>query len=272
MEVLLSSGQFINFLKKLKIQMIKRFIDCSLLRMYTANHLLNIKGKVYELLSNICPSHGYIHAITVMTHCEKASQYLDPKTKFLVTVAGLLHDVDDKKFFPKNDNYQNLILAMQGFDSDDIKLVKEMVGYVSCSVNGNTIPERAIENPWLLYPRHADRLEAIGKIGIARCYKYTKSNNTPLFLESTPRPQNEDDLWTNIATETRYQNYKGNSKSFIDHFYDKLLRVYSVDTQNSYFEGIKKEQTQILIDFVLEFGRIGTLNVEELEQMVNELL
>jgi hypothetical protein len=37
-----------------------------------------------------------------------------------------------------------------------------MVSYVSCSSNKDKVPARCINYPWLLYPRHADRLEAMG--------------------------------------------------------------------------------------------------------------
>jgi hypothetical protein len=46
----------------------------------------------------------------------------------------------------------------------------EMISYVSASANGNRVPERAESEPYLLWPRWCDRLEAIGPIGAVRCY------------------------------------------------------------------------------------------------------
>lgn len=45
-----------------------------------------------------------------------------------------------------------------------------MINYVSASSNGNSVPERATANPELLWVRFSDRLEAIGTIGIVRCF------------------------------------------------------------------------------------------------------
>jgi hypothetical protein len=63
-----------------------------------------------------------------------------------------------------------------------------MINLVSASKNGNNIPIDAQYYPELLWPRYADRVEAIGKIGIIRCYLYNMhKTNRPLFVESTPR-------------------------------------------------------------------------------------
>ena len=45
-----------------------------------------------------------------------------------------------------------------------------MIDYVSASKNGNSVPEEALETPEVLWVRFCDRLEAIGTIGVVRCY------------------------------------------------------------------------------------------------------
>ena len=47
-----------------------------------------------------------------------------------------------------------------------------MIACVSCSTNGNDVPPEAVDEPELLWPRWADRLEAVGEVGVARCYVY----------------------------------------------------------------------------------------------------
>lgn len=240
---------------------------------YTDAVLETIKTKIKHILRNICPSHGYSHAIQVWEHCKLASSEadLELKIRFLVQLGGLLHDVDDTKFFPSHTNYENLRSVMVGFDSADTELVIEMVSYVSSSKNGDAVPPRAVANPWLLYPRYADRLEAIGVIGVARCYKYTLSTFAPLYTESTPKATDVNDLWNRIATVERYVAYKGSSNSFIDHFYDKLLRLSGPDTKNRYFESVKANQTQIMVDIVMGFAATGGVDVPMLNDLVSKL-
>jgi hypothetical protein len=74
--------------------------------------------KLEQLLANadVCPSHGIEHAICVMNHAQKALEAITEEITGEITeeiteailLAALLHDADDRKFFPMNDNYQNL--------------------------------------------------------------------------------------------------------------------------------------------------------------------
>ena len=101
-----------------------------------------------------------------------------------------------------------------------------MISYVSFADNGNIIPERARQNPELLWPRYCDRLEALGKGGVIRCWQYNREKREPFFVDSTPRPSSITDLWEKV-TEARYNEYmrKKTSASMLDHYYDKLLHI-----------------------------------------------
>ena len=62
--------------------------------------------------NNVCSSHGIDHAINVMKNAEKAIEQteliIDNKSKECILLAALLHDADDKKFFPNNNNFENI--------------------------------------------------------------------------------------------------------------------------------------------------------------------
>ena len=76
----------------------------------------------------------------------------------------------------------------------------------------------------MLFPRYADRLEAIGLIGVERTLEYTLKKGQPLFLEETAKGKTVDEL-NEIATKERYDSYVSKSVSMFDHFYDKLLHL-----------------------------------------------
>ena len=64
--------------------------------------------------------------------------------------------------------YIKVLTNQPGGDRDDYLLVSQvlqMISYVSASVNGNTVPQPANQDPTLLWPRFCDRLEAIGLTG-----------------------------------------------------------------------------------------------------------
>ena len=221
----------------------------------------------------ICESHGIQHAINVMTHAENACKHVSGLSQMQITAvkfAGLLHDADDKKFFPFNHHYENLRQVLSecfplsaeliGHDSivltsvpDSLSnLVIQMVELVSASKNGDRIPLGIPD--WMLIPRYADRLEAIGKIGIERCWKYTRTSKRPLFLPTTIQCRNEQEIWELAATPEQYALYTGGSESMIDHYYQKLLHIAKRDMGNPYLDNIRKFRQASMIKFVLAFG------------------
>lgn len=217
------------------------------------------------LLSNIfnkhdmAPSHGIDHARRVMKHARLAIAHDDTLRhmyieKLAIVLAALLHDADDRKYFPNNKNYENARSIVQKLCPGIEPLVISMIGYVSTSSNGNSIPAEAIDRPWLLYPRWADRLEAIGWIGIVRAWEYTIETNRPLFTDETPKVQTEHELW-DIATKQRYEEYKGKSASMMDHYYDKLLHICNFNSCNRYFQNESSARLEPLIDMCLAFGQ-----------------
>lgn len=205
----------------------------------------------------ICKSHDFVHAHAVMENA-KSAVINEPLTSFqkeAVILAALLHDADDKKFFPNNKNYENMRKILFDKHHEFVALVMEMIDLVSSSVNG----DRMVEEEWKLIPRYADRLEALGVIGIQRCYDYTKTIKNPLILPSTPCPENINQLW-DIASIERYKQYKGNSSSMIDHYYDKLLRLGDFPINNAPLKQKGSLLINIMAEFVLEFCKFYRKN------------
>jgi uncharacterized protein len=212
-------------------------------------------------------SHGFDHALQVLAHSEKMleceSPVLHPEDALSIKLAALLHDVDDRKLFPNNKNYENANYVLQyilnGQDRIHKKVI-EMINFVSTSTNGNIIDEKSAH--WMLYPRFADRLEAIGPVGVERCLAYTRHLNGPLFFATTPRATTIEELWK-IATPERFSNYlmTKSSLSFIDHFYDKLLHIGTLEAlgnpTNHYLIEEATKRHLHMVDYIINFGRTG---------------
>ena len=237
-----------------------------------------IEGLLQQILeeNNVSPCHGIEHARKVMNHAENALvDYpdLNLNLKYAVLLAALLHDADDGKFFPTHKNYENLISILTICKKSDliIDTVVQMVSLVSSSKNGDTIPNDLVGKEWMLIPRYADRLEAIGFIGIERCYLYNinVTPDSPLYLPTTPRPMTSVEIWFN-ATEERYKKYKGKSDSMIDHYYDKLLRLGLFPISNTYFDAECRVRHLPLINFLLKFGSGEIETKDDVKRYIEE--
>lgn len=231
--------------------------------------LESLKLFVYELMKDHDISgHGYSHCITVLKHAKLALEDikykdLDENIKLAIMCAALLHDVDDYKLFTskiKNENAINFLNRVTN-NSNFINLILEMIDLVSCSKNRNKL----IEPKWKLIPRDCDRLEALGKIGILRCYQYTIIQNRPLFTVNTKRVTTVEEL-NKVATNERFLNYKGNSISMIDHYYDKLLHIHIMASDNEYINKKAEKRYKCMLDFIFYFGKTGEIDIKKIEK------
>jgi len=233
-------------------------------------------------MNDVCSSHGISHAIMVMANAKKCiniennSININNKVFNLskqqiknILLAALLHDADDSKFFPNNLKYENLKLVLEGENENDINEIITMVSLVSSSKNGDRIPDYVIGKEWMLIPRYADRLEAIGMVGITRCFKYGKTINNPLFVSTTPKCLTISDIW-NYATEERYNNYSGKSNSMMDHYFDKLIRLTIFPIRNKYLDYEAQKRRQPLLDFVIYFGNSTDFTEKSVEDFIKK--
>lgn len=217
---------------------------------------------------NIHPSHGIDHALAVMHHAQQAAA-VDPLVGDTVLTyslnraqkvqaieyAALLHDVDDAKFSADSTSQVNARALLRDVEPCVADTVLYMITLVSCRTNGNQLVEPA----WLLLPRWADRLEAMGEIGLIRCREYSRHIGNPIYTATTPRAMTESELWA-IATPARFAAYNGVSASMVDHCYDKLchLGFTNKQTSNEYLLRESAARQQVIIDYCLGYGRDGS--------------
>eukprot|EP00930_Biecheleria_cincta_P096162 TRINITY_DN88036_c0_g1_i1.p1 TRINITY_DN88036_c0_g1~~TRINITY_DN88036_c0_g1_i1.p1 ORF type:complete len:313 (+),score=62.61 TRINITY_DN88036_c0_g1_i1:73-1011(+) len=217
------------------------------------------------------PAHNIAHITAVTDHvkCAIATEPQGRHRNMLVVLAAILHEADDSKLFPESDGSTNTrrileeVLPPGQHRRSVMDEIVEIIDLVSARKNKHA--GVAAGSEWKLLVRDADRIEAIGEVGIARCYAYNRKVDKPLFLDSTPRATTEEELWK-IATPERFASYT-DSVSMIDHYYDKLLHLQKCSSGSAYMEALMKERLQILIDFVLDFGLRGRVNEPELQAL-----
>ncbi len=130
-----------------------------------------------------------------------------------VALAALLHDIADAKFHGGDESLGPKkaaeFLKTQNVDPAQIDSVVKIIEHMSFK---NSFEKSGYDSLELRVVRDADRLDAIGAIGIARAFNYGGFKNRALY-----DPQIEPQL--NMTKE----QYKKSTAPTINHFYEKLL-------------------------------------------------
>ena len=132
---------------------------------------------IRELFAENADGHGFEHAMRVYRNALLIAETEPEADRLVVSLGALLHDADDHKLFNTENNANaRRFLEAQGVDRETADRICEAVNSVSFSKNRGkhpgTVEGRIIQD--------ADRLDAIGAIGIARTFAYGgKHGRTP---------------------------------------------------------------------------------------------
>ena len=134
--------------------------------------------------------------------------------RFIVQLGALLHDIADAKFYNGDESIgpkkAREFLKKQYVDEDIIIHIENIILFISYKSSLDT--SKKFTSPELDVIQDADRLDAIGAIGIARCFNYGGFKNRSLY-----DPEIEPNL------EMTKEQYKKSTTPTINHFYEKLL-------------------------------------------------
>lgn len=165
---------------------------------------------VKNTFKNDYSGHDYFHTLRVY---KMAARIAEQENADMVTVqlAALLHDVDDVKLSPET--YENKdkavdFLRKHGVPEEMIKAICKIIGEVSFRGTGSVTPETT-EGKCV---QDADRLDALGAVGIARTFAYGGSHNRIIY---DPEIKPTADM-----NAEKYQNHISTS---LNHFYEKLF-------------------------------------------------
>ncbi|SMO67457.1 uncharacterized protein SAMN06265379_104316 [Saccharicrinis carchari] len=219
--------------------------------MKTNNSLLLkfIHRYVSDKMDTVDAGHNMGHIERVRTNALKINK-IEKADTFLVEAGALLHDLTDEKLFNKSvaECELNLFLQQIGLDDRTIKLLNNIIRSVSFGAEfDGTYPL----TPEQKVVRDADRLDALGAIGIARTFHYGGSRNRQIY-NKTVAPQ-------------KYHNtceYRNNNSPTINHFYEKLLLLKDrMETSTGKKMALQRHSYMILFlkQFYLELGEEGFL-------------
>ena len=196
---------------------------------------------VKEQLSNAEGGHDWFHTERVYKNALLIAK-TEPVDTLVVALGALLHDIADSKFNNGDETIGPKIarefLFKLNVDSTIIEHVVNIIENISFK-GGNE--KQSFQSPELDVIQDADRLDAIGAIGIARCFNYGGFKNRQLY-----NPDIKPHL--NMTKE----EYKSSTAPTINHFYEKLLLLKDkMNTKTG--QKIALERHQYMENFLKQF-------------------
>jgi len=179
------------------------------------NIINKTKAFVKETLVNAEGGHDWFHTLRVYNNALLIAKNESVDT-FIVSLGALLHDIADSKFHDGDETVGPKIarefLFKLNVDSLVIEHVINIIENISFKSSLSASKTEKFTSAELDVIQDADRLDAIGAIGIARCFNYGGFKNRVLF-----NPAIKPNLNMSKA------EYKNSTAPTINHFYEKLL-------------------------------------------------
>ena len=172
-------------------------------------------------------------ALVICKH-EKADE-------FIVQLAALLHDLDDWKFNETGD--ETPLRAKTWLDSLDLDpsitdAVCRIITHISFKGAGVKNKMDSLEG---FIVQDADRLDAIGAIGIGRAFAYGGYKNRILYDPDSPPNMHAS-----------FEEYKSSKSATINHFYEKLLLLKDMMNTPA-AKKIAEQRHEIMLRFLDQF-------------------
>ena len=164
---------------------------------------------VSNQLGNDNTGHGLQHALRVYNNAKKINCVEKGDEKIVLT-ASLIHDTIDKKLFKNTTEQINLVrqtLIENNYAQSEI----DEIVYIITNISWNNGKNNELNSLNAKIVRDADRLDALGAMGIIRTIEYGNSHHQPFYDEN------------NIKTINNHFTFNQITKSSLSHFYEKLL-------------------------------------------------
>lgn len=177
-----------------------------------SNIITKTKTFVQQTLENAEGGHDWFHIERVWKNAKLIAKEEECDLE-LVELAALLHDIADSKFHDGDEEIGPKTaqdwLERSSYPPERIARIVQIIRAISYKGGKNEHEDSSME---FKVVQDADRLDAIGAIGIARTFNYGGYKNRPLYNPEIPANPNQSK-----------EEYKNNPGPTINHFYEKLL-------------------------------------------------
>jgi uncharacterized protein len=196
--------------------------------MNKADQIIKTEEFVRENLKNYDSGHDWWHIERVRKLAKYINESEGSVDPFVLDITVLLHDSADSKFTGDDieQGYYNISMFLDENELDEVSA--RIMNVIRNSSFSKKNPSGDLKDPLLLILQDADRLDAIGAIGIARAFNYGGYRNNPIY-----DPDNK-------------------GKSTIQHFNEKLLLLKSgMNTESA--KQLAEKRHECLEKFLSEF-------------------
>lgn len=183
--------------------------------------------------------HDYWHSMRVYNLATQLAKKENADV-FIVQLTALLHDVDDIKLSPEtHKSKDNAVAFMEkmSLDKKTIRQVCQIIDEISYKGSDSIVPASK-EGKCV---QDADRLDAIGAIGIARAFAYG-GNHKRIMYDPNIKP----------IEDMNYEKYRNSKSTTVNHFYEKLFNLKNLMNTNT-AKKIADKREKIMSDFLEEF-------------------
>ncbi|EFR30717.1 HD domain-containing protein [Eremococcus coleocola] len=204
-------------------------------------------------LSQDKTGHAWDHIERVVANCRqllaKLNKVVDEE---IVITAAYVHDCLDDKLFNNPEEKEVQLkhhLLNNGLSTDQVVTIIDIIKNQSFSANLTSRQALSLEGQVL---QDADRLDALGAIGIARTFYYAGAKGNPLYNQSS------------VRTQLDKAAYRQAENSSINHFYEKLLKLENLmNTEVGKNEAHKRTvfMQEFLSNFYQEIGQAPSDNI-----------
>ena len=189
--------------------------------------------KVREIYEGFDASHDFQHIERVYQNA-LAILHTEPEAdEEVVKIAVLLHDVSDKKYTDSKEQEEQLIANLQ-MSEEKKQLIRDCIAQVSFN-GGNELEATSLEAKIV---RDADRLDAIGAVGIARTFAFGGAKGRKLYDEA-------EEARTNMTED----EYRSRNTASVTHFYEKLLLLKDLMTTDK-GKQMAEDRHQFMVSFL----------------------
>ncbi len=191
---------------------------------------------IKQLFERDCTGHDFFHTQRVAKMAKHIAQ-CEGADADIAELAALLHDTDDEKLFKAGSNNAERLMTKYGYSDGVKEQVKGIISNISFRGSGRNVPQ-SIEGKAV---QDADRLDAMGAIGIARAFAYGGYKGRKMYDPNIECTESMDDA-----------EYRNRESTTINHFYEKLLRIKSMMNTRTAME-IAEERHERMIRFLEDF-------------------